>query len=175
MALIYNGKTLGPSAVIKYAGVALQKIVYKGVTVWQKYTSSSARISSYYAIPASTPTIAGSASPSDPTGYIYNRGTMSGNALSWSGAGACVKANCACTLTVSGFIRPHGILAETKGWYYKNNTQLAQIFYVYTTDQKFTLSYKIKLAAGDTFSIRTAVTSGHAQFEVSATFSAEPV
>lgn len=39
MALIYNGKTLNPSAVIKYAGVDLQKIIYKNVTVWQKYLS----------------------------------------------------------------------------------------------------------------------------------------
>lgn len=36
MALIFNGTTLPPSADIKYNGISLTKIIYNGVTVWQK-------------------------------------------------------------------------------------------------------------------------------------------
>ncbi len=38
MALIYNGTTIPSSATIKYNGTTLTKIIYNGVTVWQKVT-----------------------------------------------------------------------------------------------------------------------------------------
>ena len=36
MALIYNGVTIPSNATVNYNGTSLQKIIYNGVTVWQK-------------------------------------------------------------------------------------------------------------------------------------------
>lgn len=36
MALIYNGVTIPSNAIVKYGSTTLQKVIYAGVTVWQK-------------------------------------------------------------------------------------------------------------------------------------------
>lgn len=161
-----------------YNGILVKSWVHNGIQVWQRYVKSAGTLSSYYAQlrSSTTPMIAASASPGDPDGYIYNRSTMNGDVLAWQGKGACVKALTDCEVTVSGSIRaydPGGNKVGMKGWYYKNSTQVKQIFWVYTAEQTISISYKISLKAGDALSIRTAPESSAGsfiQFEISARF-----
>lgn len=183
MPLILNGAIISPGSTIIYNGADLQKIYCNDILVWQKYHLSKGSLSSYYAQlrNSTTPMIAASASPGDPNNYIYNRGVMSGDTLSWAGKGAHIKAKCNCRLTVSGTIKvsaPSTTAYGMKGWYYKNSSQVAQAFWKYTTSATVNLSYSINLSAGDTFSIRTAPEStgeSFVQFSIGVTFSATPI
>lgn len=51
MSLIYNGTTIPSSATIKYGGTTLTKIIFNGVTVWTKGTTTTQNFGShdYYA------------------------------------------------------------------------------------------------------------------------------
>ena len=47
MSLIYNGVTIPNGAVITYGGTTLTKIIFNGVTVWQKATPTSWQENTY--------------------------------------------------------------------------------------------------------------------------------
>ncbi len=152
--------------------------LHNGIQVWQRYVQSAGTLGSYYAQlrSSTTPMIAASASPGDPNGYTYSRSEMKGDVLAWQGKGACVKALTDCEVTVSGSIKvkvPGGGKVGMKGWYYKNTTQIKQIFWVYTAEQTISLSYKIRLKTGDILSVRTAPENSAGsfiQFVISARF-----
>ena len=56
MSLIYNGVTIPNGAVITYGGTTLTKIIFDGVTVWQKATPTSWQEKTYNRSTSSTAT-----------------------------------------------------------------------------------------------------------------------
>lgn len=152
MALIYNGKTLGPSATIKYAGVALQKIIYKNIEVWRKWVNTKAYIAGicYRVDGDGTRNYLYPSRGTDTTNSITSK-TLNGNILSWYGDGACLKANCDCTVTVSGTIT-YTALENTVACVFTVGgiTIIDTVISKYGTKSSFVVNKTINLKAGQT-------------------------
>lgn len=158
MALIFNGKSISAGTNVTFRGTALQKIYYGNTLVWQKY--SDVTNASIYAWTNVTMNDGNNIYPYSPRAFgNYSRSTIAANScIAWNGNYANVKANVACTVTITGTLT---CSALDSSWVYayfailKNNSLHTVPINATINGKniKQTINVTVNLAAGESLAV----------------------
>lgn len=168
MSLIYNGTNIPNTGIIRYNGTELSKVIYNGITVWEKivYTRSE-----YTILQGRTQIDCTQGIVNFPT-FGYNH-TITGNTISINSPGQIV-ANTRCSVQFTARFMCENVDGQSVNcaiYLYKNNSVLYTLFgpadcgsykdvLIGFSGHPY-FGYTVTLEKGETLNYRVAVTKGN--------------
>ena len=122
MSIIYNGTTIPNTGIIRYNNTSLNKVIYRGTTVWEKLVTSTVTYNGtgWRVYSDGEKIIGGTSDSSNRVDVIYTR-TCTGNIVKFTDSSKYLRitANINCTVSISYYIE--GYASDAYGWYSFNH------------------------------------------------------